>query len=59
MLDEQLPEKTVVAKMLISLTPRFTHVSSIIKAKNLNALTLDELSSSLKSNESILNLAGE
>lgn len=60
MMKEKLSEKAVVAKILRSLTPRFTHVvSSIIEVKNLNTLTIDKLSGSLKSHESILNLAGE
>lgn len=59
-MGDQLPEKSVVAKILRSLTIRFSHVVHlIIEAKNLNTLSIDALSGSLKSHGSILNLAGE
>lgn len=46
----------VVTKILRNLTRRFTNiVSSIVEAKNLNTLTVDELCGLLKSHESILN----
>lgn len=58
MVEKDLLKKVVVLKILRSLNPRFTHVvSSIIEAKNLNTLIVDELSGSLKSHESILNLS--
>lgn len=50
----------MVIKILRGLTPQFTNVvSSIVEVKNLNKLTVDEFSGSLKSHESILNIAGE
>ncbi|XP_039137127.1 uncharacterized protein LOC120274664 [Dioscorea cayenensis subsp. rotundata] len=59
-LGEEFPEKKVVTKILRSLTPRFTNVvSSIVEAKNLSTLTVDELCGSLRSHESILNNAGD
>lgn len=59
MLEEELPEKAVVVKILRNLTLKFTLVvSSIIGEKNLNTLTVDELNGSLKSQEFILNLSG-
>lgn len=59
-MGDQLPDKNVVAKILRSLTPRFSHVvHSIIEAKDLNTLTVEALGSSLKSHESILHLASE
>lgn len=55
MLGEEFPDKMVVIKIHRSLTPRFTNVvSSIIEAKNLSTLIVDELCDSLKSHESIL-----
>lgn len=43
-LGEDVPESTVVGKILRSLTPKFTHVvSSIVEAKNLATLTIEEL----------------
>lgn len=59
-MGDQLLDKNMVAKILRSLTPRFSHVvHSIIEAKDLNTLTVKALRSSLKSRESILNLASE
>lgn len=60
MLKEEVPAKTVVLKVLRSLTLRFMHiVHSIVEAKSLNTLNVDELSSSLKSHKSLLHLVGE
>ncbi|XP_039135312.1 uncharacterized protein LOC120272535 [Dioscorea cayenensis subsp. rotundata] len=60
MLGEEFPDKTVVTKILRSLTPRFTNVvSSIVEAKDLNTLAIDALCGSLRSHESILNNAEE
>ncbi|XP_039122119.1 uncharacterized protein LOC120258749 [Dioscorea cayenensis subsp. rotundata] len=60
MLREEFPYKTVVTKILRSLTPRFTNVvSSIVEAKDLNTLAIDALCGSLRSHESILNNAGD
>lgn len=60
MLKEKVPVKIVVSKVFWSLTPRFMHVvHSIVEAKNLSTLTGDELSNSLESHESLINLAGE
>ncbi|XP_039115501.1 uncharacterized protein LOC120250763 [Dioscorea cayenensis subsp. rotundata] len=59
MMKEALPQKTVVSKILRSLTPRFSLVvHSIIEAKDLTTLTVEQLSSSLKNHESILNIEG-
>ncbi|XP_039118034.1 uncharacterized protein LOC120253896 [Dioscorea cayenensis subsp. rotundata] len=56
-MKEALPQKTVISKILRSLTPRFSLiVHSIIEAKDLNTLTVEQLSSSLKHHESILNI---
>lgn len=50
----------MVAKILKSLTPRFSQVvHSIIEAKDLSTLVVDELSSSLKDHESILNIVSD
>lgn len=60
MLKEEVPVKMVVSKVLRSLTLRFMHfVHFIVKAKNLNTLTIDELTSFLKSHKSLLNLESE
>jgi len=59
-MKEELPQKSVVSKILRSLTPRFSLVvHSIIEAKDLNTLTVEQLSSSLKNHESILNIEGK
>lgn len=56
-LGEELTEQSVVRKILRSLSPKFRHVvSSIIEVKDLAALTVDELSGSLKGHESRLNM---
>lgn len=60
MLGEEFAEKTVVTKILRSLTTCFTNVVwSIVEAKNLNTLIVNERCSSLKSHESILNIIGD
>ena len=57
-LGDTLTEQAVVSKILRSLTPKFNHVvSSIIEARNLTTLSVDELSGSLEGHESILNLS--
>lgn len=57
-LNEQVPEKTVVVKIPRSLTPRFVNaVLSIIAAKNMSLLKVEELSGSLESHELILDMA--
>lgn len=57
MMKEDLPQKSMVSKILRSLTPRFSLVvHSIIEAQDLNTLTVERLSSSLKNHESILNI---
>lgn len=60
-LGESMEETAVVGKILRSLNPTFKHVvSSIVEAKDLGKLTVEELSSSLKGHETILMLsAGE
>lgn len=58
MLGEEFPERDVVAKILRSLAPNFKHVvSSIIEAKDLSKLTVEELGGSLKGHESMLTLS--
>ncbi|XP_039128947.1 uncharacterized protein LOC120265102 [Dioscorea cayenensis subsp. rotundata] len=58
-LKQELPQKTVVSKILRSLTPRFSQaVHSIIEAKDLNTLIVKQLSGSLKNHEAILNIEG-
>ena len=58
-LGDTLTEQAVVSKILRSLTPKFNHVvSSIIEARDLTTLSVDELSGSLKGHEGILNLSG-
>lgn len=55
---EVLSEQEVVGNILRSLTPKFSHlVSSIIEAKDLSALSVEELSGSLKGHEGRLNMA--
>lgn len=59
MVKEELPQKAVVAKILRILTPRFSQVvHSIIEAKDLSTLTVEQLSSLLKNHESLLNIEG-
>ncbi|XP_039143968.1 uncharacterized protein LOC120281110 [Dioscorea cayenensis subsp. rotundata] len=59
-MGEECPQKTVVAKILRSLSPRISQVvHSLIAAKDLNTLTIDVLSGVLRSHELILNLDGE
>ncbi|XP_039123490.1 uncharacterized protein LOC120260116 [Dioscorea cayenensis subsp. rotundata] len=58
-LKQDLPQKAVVSKILRSLTPRFSQaIHSIIEAKDLNSITVEQLSGSLKNHEAILNLEG-
>ncbi|XP_039117654.1 uncharacterized protein LOC120253383 [Dioscorea cayenensis subsp. rotundata] len=57
LLEEEVPDKVVVSKILRSLAPRFKHVvSSIIEAKDLKTLSVEVLSGSLKTHESMLAL---
>ncbi|XP_039130885.1 uncharacterized protein LOC120267277 [Dioscorea cayenensis subsp. rotundata] len=59
-LGEDLPDQSVVGKILRSLTPKFRHVvSSIIEAKDLTTLTVDELSGSLKGHEGRLDMEND
>lgn len=54
-LGEEILEQGVVGKILRSLTSDYKHiVSSIVEAKDLSKLTVEELSSSLKNHEPIL-----
>lgn len=60
MINEHLLEMTVISKILRSRTPKFSDVIySIVEEKNLNTLTIDELSGFLKSHESLLNIEVE
>lgn len=59
-LGEKVPEHAVVGKILRSLTPDFKHVvSSIVEAKDLSTLTVEELGGSLKGHEAIILLSSE
>ncbi|XP_039138728.1 uncharacterized protein LOC120276050 [Dioscorea cayenensis subsp. rotundata] len=59
-MKEDLPQKVIVSKLLKGLTSRFSQVvHSIISTKDLNTLTVEELSGLLKNHESILNIEGE
>lgn len=58
-MKEELPQKVVMSKLLRSLTPRFSQVvHSIIVAKDLSTLTVEELSGLLMNHELILNIEG-
>lgn len=55
-LGEQITEKAVVTKVLRSLTPKFDYVvASIEEAKDINKLTMDELTGSLQVYEERIN----
>lgn len=56
-LGEELDENVIVGKILHSFSPKFRHVvSSIIEAKDLSVLTVDDLSGSLKGHKGRLDL---
>lgn len=60
MLGEDVPKHMVVIKILRGLIHDFKHVvSSIVEAKDLRKLIVEELSSSLKSYKAILHISAE
>ncbi|XP_039123328.1 uncharacterized protein LOC120259937 [Dioscorea cayenensis subsp. rotundata] len=59
-LGEELDEKAIVGKILHNLSPKFCHVvSSIVEAKDLSILMIDELSGSLKGHEGRLDMESD
>ena len=57
---EEVSERTVVTKVLRSLTPKFDHVvAAIEESKNLSTYSFDELMGSLQSHEAKINRTEE
>ncbi|XP_052207975.1 uncharacterized protein LOC127811829 [Diospyros lotus] len=54
--SEKIPDETIVAKVLRSLTPKFDHVVAVIEeAKDFLVFSVDELMGSLQAHESRIN----